>query len=206
MADFSLSPHTALTRAPILPAPGVGPKAVTISLPPTMALASVIARKGQTEPLTRTVETAFGIRLPSGPKRVVGTGISFIGTAPGQWLATGEAALLDGLVDRLADRISAFAAVIDQSDSRTLIRITGPKARAALAKGLPIDLHPRRFQTGDAALTVMALFAVQLWQVDDSPAFDILVSRSSADDFLALLIANAAEYGLAFSALPGVLP
>jgi sarcosine oxidase subunit gamma len=200
--DRHLIAQSALTRAPLLPAPGAGPAGVTITLPPMMALATVIARKGQAEPLTARVESAFGIRLPIGPRRAVGSGISFIGTAPGQWLAVGEAALLDGLVGS----IGAFAAVIDQSDSRALIRVAGPKARAALAKGLPIDLHPRQFQVGCSAVTVMALFAVQLWQLDDSPAFDVLVSRSSTDDFLALLVANAAEYGLAFSDLSGALP
>lgn len=198
MAEFSLVPQSAVTRAPELPASSAGSIGVTLTLPPMIGLATVIARKGRIAPLREAVMSVFGIEVPIGPKRAVGAGISFIGTSPGQWLAVGETALVDGLVSS----IGSLAAVTDQSDSRALIRIEGPKARAALAKGLPIDLHPDQFQPGDSAVTMMARFAVQLWQLDDNPAFDILVARSSADDFLALLVANAAEYGIKFSALP----
>lgn len=198
MAEFSLVSQSAVTRAPALPASRAGSIGVTLTLLPTIGLATVIARKGRTPPLSEAVRSEFGIELPIGPKRAVGAGISFIATAPGQWLAVGETALVDGLVSS----IGSLAAVTDQSDSRAMIRIEGPKARATLAKGLPIDLHPGQFQAGDSAVTMMARFALQLWQVDDSPAFDILVARSTADDFLALLVANAAEYGVTFSALP----
>ena len=63
------------------------------------------------------------------------------------------------------------------------IRVSGPKARDALAKGVPIDLHPRAFRSGDAAVTTVAHIGVHLWQLDDTPTYEIAVFRSFARDF-----------------------
>ena len=42
----------------------------------------------------------------------------------------------------LREALSGLASVTSQSDGRTIIRIGGPKAREALAKGVPLDLDP----------------------------------------------------------------
>ncbi|MEJ1977669.1 MAG: hypothetical protein WDN49_17730 [Acetobacteraceae bacterium] len=52
-----------------------------------------------------------------------------------------------------------------------------------LAKGLPIDLHPRAMQPGDAAATVAAHLPVLVWQVDDAPTYDMMCARSFAGSF-----------------------
>ena len=77
-----------------------------------------------------------------------------------------------------------------------LLRISGPRVRDALAKGVAIDLHPRAFCTGNTAMTGVAHIAVQLWQSDDSPAYTFSVARSLAGSFWAWLESSAAEYGL----------
>jgi sarcosine oxidase subunit gamma len=59
----------------------------------------------------------------------------------------------------LAGPFGQFAAIVDQSHGRTLLRVTGPRVRDALAKGLAIDLHPREFKTGYAAVTAVAISA-----------------------------------------------
>ena len=87
----------------------------------------------------------------------------------------------------------------DLSDGRTVIRVGGPRARDALAKGVPIDLHPRVFRPGDAAVTTVAHIDAHVWQVDAAPTYEIAVSRSYAAAFLEWLIDSAAEFGVAIN-------
>jgi sarcosine oxidase subunit gamma len=74
--------------------------------------------------------------------------------------------------------------VSDQSDGRGVFRVSGRGAREALAKGVPIDLHPRAFTTGDAAVTLAAHIPIHVWQVDALPTYEIAVARSLATSFL----------------------
>jgi sarcosine oxidase subunit gamma len=68
--------------------------------------------------------------------------------------------------------------------------------REALAKGVAIDLHPRAFKTADAAATLVSHVAVQLWQVDDAPTYELAVARGFALSFWHWLATSAAEFGL----------
>ena len=83
----------------------------------------------------------------------------------------------------------------DQSDGRALMRLSGSRVRDLLAKGCPIDLHPRAFKGGDVALTTISHIGVHLWQVDDAPTYDLALMRSMAESFWSWLDASAAEFG-----------
>jgi sarcosine oxidase subunit gamma len=93
-------------------------------------------------------------------------------------------------------------AVTDVSESRTCIHVRGPRARDLLAKGCPLDLHPRVFGPGRCAGTLMAKAGVTLHQVagddaPDGPAYDLYTTRSFADYLWRWLEDAAREYGLA---------
>ncbi len=96
---------------------------------------------------------------------------------------------------RLRATFGNLASVCDQSDGRTVIRVGGERARDVLAKGVPIDLHPRAFRVGDAAVTSVAHISVQFWQVDETPTYEFIVSRSFAVGFWEWLTDSAAEFG-----------
>ncbi len=113
-------------------------------------------------------------------------------SGPGQWLYIGPGR---AAIASLAARLQGLAAVSDQSDARAMLRISGPRARDALAKGCMIDLHPRAFATGHTALTSIAHIGVQLWQVGDAPSYDIIVFRSMAASFWSWLSTASAEFG-----------
>jgi heterotetrameric sarcosine oxidase gamma subunit len=158
----------------------------------------VIAALGeQGSIVAETVRKLTGLELPSGPKRVVAKGLALIGTAPGQWLAIAEDADSRQMLDVLAKQLAGHAAITEQSDSKAVIRISGTRARAVLAKGCSLDLHPRVFKPGDAATTPIALIDCQLWQIDDAPSYDLAVPSSFAESFWSWLTASAAEYGYA---------
>ncbi len=170
---------------------------VTIRPVNDLALAIVMARKGRHADLADRVRLRFGLKLPTGPKRVTAGPVAFIGMAPGQWLATEEGGDALTFASRLAAGLGDAASISDQSDSRAVLRLSGPRVRDVLAKGLAVDLHPRAFRPGDAALSSIALIGAHLWQIDDRPTYEIAVFRSMAGSFADFIWASAAEYGIA---------
>jgi sarcosine oxidase subunit gamma len=101
----------------------------------------------------------------------------------------------EALARDLAQRLAGLASISDQSGGRTVIRVSGPRARDVLAKGLPIDLDPRAFPLGSAATSVIALMGVQLWQTEDTRSYDIAMFRSVSQSFWRWLTASSAEFG-----------
>lgn len=163
-----------------------------------LSLATLIARKGQAQALAELVKSAYGIDLPSTPRFAGGQlpdgrFLIFVWAGFEQWLALAEGA--QDFERELMLGLGKRALITDQSDGRAVLRLRGPKAREVLAKGIAIDLHPRAFKPGDVALTVAAHIGVQLWQVDDTPTYEIAVARSLAKSLWAWLSASAAEYG-----------
>jgi heterotetrameric sarcosine oxidase gamma subunit len=171
-------------------APGIVVRELT-----DFALASVLARKGHAVAATNAAERAFGAPLPDGPRAVHGRGITFIGSGPGQYVALAESTS-EGIEARIGEPLQGLVSVFDQSDSRVLLELSGDKVREVLAKGIAIDLHPRAFKAGDAAVTTAShLAAVHLWQTTDQPTYRVLVVRTYFESFWHWLSASAAEYG-----------
>ena len=57
--------------------------------------------------------------------------------------------------------------VIDLSANRTTFELAGPRARAVLEKGCPLDLHPRIFAAGTAPCTAVGTVPVILLKTAD---------------------------------------
>jgi sarcosine oxidase subunit gamma len=168
---------------------------ITIEERTGLGLATVAARKGEAEALKRAVAAAYGVELPDRSRAVHGPSVSFIGYGPGQWLAVSETLAGERLARELGMRLRGLASISDQSGGRTVLRVSGPRARAVLAKGLPIDLHPRAFEPGSAATSTISLMGVQIWQVDDAPSYDLAIFRSVSASFWHWLTASAGEFG-----------
>lgn len=156
---------------------------VTITHIAVPAMASLIARRGKTDELAARVTERLGMELPRAPRVSSARGLSIGWAGPQQWLARSEADQGAGLEERLRQELGPLAAIADQSDSRLLVRIEGPKARALLALGLHIDLHPSALKAGDVALTLFGHIGVHVWMIADTPTFDVLVPRSYAGSF-----------------------
>lgn len=188
-----LTPRSAFTGLPGRSGRAEVEPGVTVRPRDDLASARVIARKRRADDLAAAIRSRYGLDLPVTPKRVMQGGLAFIWSGPGQWLAVAE----DGrnLARELADAVGAFAAVSDQSDGLAVLRVSGPRARDALIKGVGLDLHPRAFGPGDAAVTVIAHIGAQLWQLDDRPTYEIAIYRSFAGSLWRWLEASAAEFG-----------
>lgn len=157
-------------------------------------LASLIARRGQAERASVAAASAFGVPLPVEPRAVAGRGVTFIWTGPGSWYVETGAGHGD-LEAFLGATFAGLAAICDQSDSRVVLEVSGPRVRDVLAKGVPIDLHAAHFRDGAVALTAVAHVGVHLRQVSDAPAYRLSVPRSYFGTFWHWLAASAAEYG-----------
>ena len=190
-----LEPHSAAADAlfDIGPAASAG---VTVGDCVELQLATVIAR-GDVADMAQRLGAAYGLELAQGPKRSVGGELAFIGTGPRSWLALRAGG--ESLAESLQQVLGETAAVSDQSSGYTVLRISGPKARATFEKGLGVDLHPRAFKPGDAAATSCAHLGVIIWQIDDTPTYEVAVFRSLAAAFCHWLMQSAAEFGVKVS-------
>jgi heterotetrameric sarcosine oxidase gamma subunit len=157
-----------------------------------LGLATIIGSREDNEALARRISDVLGIDVPTTPRVSTGREAALVWAGPAQWLLVAEGR---DLLSRIVGGLAGFAAVSDQSDARALIRFSGPRVRDVLAKGCPIDLHPRRFGPGDAAVTSIAHMGVQLWQIEDTPSYDLAVARSMAASFWSWFHVSAAEHG-----------
>ncbi len=189
MADQGLKPTSAFLDWHPVQAPKLA-----VSLRETLTMASFAAVRGKEDALRDAIRAAYGTDLPAGNGRVEGSDIAFVWAGPGQWLAIAERGAGRDLEVELKGKLAGIASVVDQSDGRVIVRLAGPLARDVLAKGVPIDLHPRAFKPGSVAITHASHIGVILWQLDEAPTYEAAMFRSYADSFAHWLFESAAEY------------
>ena len=182
MPDLHLVPRPAITEQQIREL--TAQSAVAIVLVTDYALATVMVRRNQSADLARRVREAFGMELPFVPRRMAAGAMAFAWSGPGHWLAMTTQSDGAAFTATLRSLFEGAASVSDQSDGRLVIRVGGPGAREALARGVPIDLHPRAFMPGDTALTLAAHIPIHIWQVDALPTYELAVPRGMAASFL----------------------
>ena len=130
----------------------------------------------------RSVSAALGIEPVAEPLTAVRRrDVAMLWLGPDEWLVVTP--------DRRAERIERelrgalegqHAALSDVSHGRTVLALSGPDARALLAKGCPLDFHPRVFGPGRCAQSSLAKCQMLIHQVGEAPAFEIYVNRSFA--------------------------
>jgi sarcosine oxidase subunit gamma len=164
-------------------------EAVAIAERPFLAQVGVRLLPGDGGP--SAVEAALGFALPVVPNTTASAnGRTALWLGPDEWLvvAAGDASPLElELAEALGDGLGS---VVDLSANRTAIELRGPAARDVLAKGCALDLHPRAFAPGACAQTLLARAQVILEQLDDAPAYRLLV-RGSFSDYLATWLLDA---------------
>ena len=198
MASLGLAPRSALAGLAEIghqetPSGAVG---VFVSERTNLTLANVVALRNSTGALARRVHEVFGFEPPREPRHIGRGQVAFAWTGPGQWLAIGAGVKGDALVAQLRAKLSGLASISDQTDGRVVIRLRGPDVRSLLAKGLTIDLHPRAFTPGRAAVTMLSQVGLHIWQVDAQPTYDLAVPTSYAAYVWRWMVDAAAEFGL----------
>ena len=154
-----------------------GAVGVSFTVRHPMSIVTVIARAGQ------GAATAAALK-----------GYDAQWAGPDQYFVLAEGRGEGALYRELKAKLAGLASVSDQSHGRVIIRLVGPRARAVLAKGTSVDLHPDMFPNGTSALTQMAHVGVHLTRVDGD-TFDLSVFRGFSESFWEWITEQAEEYG-----------
>lgn len=160
------------------------------------------------KPFRDAVEKACGLVLPYTPNTVAGNhdladGPRALWLGPEEWLMVcapgSEAGLADALRRELAGR---RAAVTDVGEARTVIALSGPKARQVLMKGCSLDFHPKSFAPGHCTQSPLAHLPAIIHHIafdkkTGGSDYDIYIARSFAEFLWRWLEDAGDEYGTA---------
>lgn len=113
---------------------------------------------------------------------------------PGGWAVVRPRGSDGSLAGELSAAVGEHAAVIDQTDGRSLIAIEGSAARRMLAKGIRIDLHRSVFPVGAVASTECAHLGVVLHRAARD-RYEVIVFATLARDFWHWLTEASGEFG-----------
>jgi methylglutamate dehydrogenase subunit D len=157
-----------------------GEPGVRLSVIHPLAIAMVIARKGKSKTLKDGLAAVKSVNV--------------LWAGPDQYYVQSTTKSESALYAELKTKLANIASVTDQSHGRVTIRISGPKSRAVLAKGTPIDLHDDEFPLGKSALTQMAHVGVHLTRTGKDE-FTLSVFRGFSESFWQWLTSQSAEFG-----------
>ena len=152
--------------------------------------------------LVAAVAGVVGAAVPTTPNTVTHGGDNVVcWLGPNEWLIVTPTEREDAIAQGLRAALSGlFAAVTQVGGGQTVIALRGDAVRDLLAKGCPLDLHPRTFGVDRCAQSHLAKAPILVRQVDEAPSFEIVVRRSFADYLWTWLEDAASEYGLAIEA------
>ncbi len=140
-----------------------------LTAPDPGQLTLVAPFQGQQGAVSAALDRTLGLGLPGpGETRTAGA-------ARAIWFARGQALIIGaGIPDGL---LHGLAAVTDQSDGWTCLRLEGLGVAEVLARLTPLDLREKAFPPGSTARTLLGHMAASLtrWDADGC---DILVFRS----------------------------
>jgi sarcosine oxidase subunit gamma len=144
----------------------------------------------------RAVTGVIDLALPCEPNTsAAGLLATALWLGPDEWLITSETQSETALSTGLRKALEATrAAVTEVGHGRVVVSIGGSNARAVLAKGCSIDLHPRVFGPGRCAQTLLAKLSVLIHQRGAEPVYDVYIARSFADYAWAWLRTACAEF------------
>lgn len=142
-----------------------------------------------------SVRAITGVDVPVTPNTMsVGAAYQLFWLGPNEWLLQSTQSREPGIEPVLRKALAGqFAAVTDESSGYTVLRLSGPRARAVLQKGCPLDFHPRAFGIGQCAQSHFFKADILVYPVADD-AWELVVRRSFADYAACVLTDAMAEY------------
>lgn len=160
-----------------------------------LSLVQVLARKGREGDVQAAMRNAFGLDLPA-PQRAASSGdTTAIWIQPGMWMLSAPGQAEGAMARRTKEATGDAASIVDQTHGKTVLHVSGARARDVMAKGCRLDLHTRAFKPGHSAVTQVAHIGCMLRQIDETPSYEMLVPSSFAETFFGWLTHSAAEYG-----------
>jgi sarcosine oxidase subunit gamma len=143
------------------------------------------------------VQSVIGCRAPEKANTVArGNGYDMMWLGPDEWLVRSQAAHDATRTAPLQAKLGAafkgvFASAVDIGSGYTVLEISGTRVREVLARGCPLDLHPKLFGAGQCAQSHYFKASMTLLHTGDD-SFDLVVRRSFADYFVKIMLDAAA--------------
>lgn len=138
----------------------------------------LIPRRNARADLAQRLEREMSLTPPQNISAVMAGSLTIVWTGSA-WLIVQREAVTD-LGARLTRVSERLADVVDVSDSRVTVAVSGGGVRNMLRTVVPIDLHPRAFAVGSAAATLCGHMDLMIWQTDPAPVFHLSCERSYA--------------------------
>lgn len=151
--------------------------------------------KQNDELFNQSVEKVIGLALPVEPNTYkLAESYTALWLGPDEWLIVtpSDQDALALIAELNSAWGNAFATATDVSGGNTMVNVSGTAARDFLAKGSPLDFHPRQFKVGDCAQSVFAHSGALFYLLDDQPNFRLIFRRSFAD-YLGVWMLDAAR-------------
>jgi sarcosine oxidase subunit gamma len=141
------------------------------------------------------VGQALGFPLPRMPNTSAHRGALCLWMSPSSWLFVTEEETRESLAETLEAAVKDLdAAVTDISDSRTTIRLAGPRLLEVISKGCALDLSKKAFEPRAVIRTLIADVPVILYHEESGSYFDVHVDAFDADYLWTWLIEAAREF------------
>jgi len=135
-------------------------------------------------------EHVVGCRPPAAPNTVArGTDYDVLWFGPDEWLVRSVVPVQAGALEaKLAEAVrGSYAAAVDVGSGYTVVEISGNCTLDVLARGCPLDLHPRVFKPGQCAQSHYFKASIVLIPTGDD-RYEIVVRRSFADYFIRIML------------------
>lgn len=165
----------------------------------------IVVRGQASDPaFLQATEKVMGIPLPTDACTSSGdpAGIHILWMGPDEWLIVTPEGTAPKFITSLSKAFRRLhAAIVDVSESRTVIQIRGLNARNVLDKGCSIDLHPRVFAPGNVVNTLLGRCHITVHQtsldtLSNHPSYDIYVHRSFSEYLWSWIEDASREYGV----------
>ncbi len=143
---------------------------------------TVLSLRGEGVAIAQGVKNALSLDLPlsANTTRTLG-GIRLVWVSPDDCFVIAPPAQASRLEAALREALQGqHFAVTDVSSGYLLLTLAGSAARATLAQGCPLDLHPRSLGLGQCAGSHFFKASLWLWPASDESKFELLVRRSFA--------------------------
>ena len=153
--------------------------------------------RGTDDVLTTLCKQA-GLEYPSASNTVSTKGERHaIWLGPDEVMVLVEAGAEEALAETMEKAVAGkHASVVNVTDGLCAFSLSGAHVRDVLAKGCPLDLHPKAFGPGASAQSLLSHAGVTLACID-ADSF-ILIGRTSFAAYIAKWLGDAAlEYGFA---------
>ncbi len=156
---------------------------------------ALLTLRGTGQAFFEAAAGVLGLQLPARAGQTAAAGgRRALWMGPDEWLLCDADADPSGLEASLRGALAAGGGtVVDVSSGLVIVTLQGSAARAVLAAGCPLDLHPRVFVEEQCAQSHYFKAPVTLWRGADD-TFSVVVRRSFAHYAVDMLLDAAQPY------------